>query len=985
MEDAAPPPIVPVRSSAQAQVYHRRRSSLPPPSSHIPKLRSANHVRLKPASPEVMASLISSISTISSPASSPFEGFSSIGSSYSTPTSPSSHTTTFPNVRSGAYERNSKRSSNASSRGFGMEYGAYTHPNNSRDQDLLHPDDAADPPVVRTSRPPSGFSPHTAPPTSSLEFSNPLKKFVQSGSRSAGSKSRRESVDSSNTGQLSCDWSNSVDPTTSKPVAINELRNSAHTTEGSTYTPLRDRVLGSAKEMINPENMPSPERGLGFELGFEGPTEGLKGERDRSHVFSEPLFATTLIDEELIVSQQSTSTPKKSSANTSPERHDQGSSVGTSHANIETFAGGDLVPHRDSSMHKTGGLAVRKRLTLRSSSQPSPVGEEKIQHEDQYHVTDDPYDLTVEGDVAKRIKELREQKLKRDRPTALEPSGLSLRRSPFSSPEVSSVLSQEVTSSLNRPASVEAPHVSDTEGTHLSEDTNAGSIGDSRKKGRGDGIARVSSLTGKPSQSPFATFSKDATPSKELSQPQRSNSFLRRLSPSASASTDPHRRTMSYGVSKTQENTSSSRPSLAGNETRPSSADPTGDAVRAYLSSPHLSQKIPHPTTGRIISFSEVGDPNGFAVFCCVGMGLTRYITAFYDELARTLKLRLITPDRPGIGESEPYPDETATPLGWPDDIHAICQVLKITKFSLLAHSAGAIYALATALRMPQHIRGRVHLLAPWIPPSQMSTFGSQKGSAPTGAVPTSQRILRALPTPFLRAINSSFMSATSASINSSLPKSPRRNKRNVSNTSSGRETPTHSGRDAPAPANLRDPLLRDHSCVFSCNGEAKSPSTAAATHPATPQSAETKFYAAMTTNILEKERQTLYDKRLTHAIWDLATTSANPAVDLLVCLERRQAIGFRYVDITRSVVIHHGSKDSRVPVDNVKWLGKTMRRCEVRILEGEGHGLMASATVMGSILMEMAKEWEDWTRVTQGKAEGRKKTSDARTSERGV
>lgn len=47
-------------------------------------------------------------------------------------------------------------------------------------------------------------------------------------------------------------------------------------------------------------------------------------------------------------------------------------------------------------------------------------------------------------------------------------------------------------------------------------------------------------------------------------------------------------------------------------------------------------------------------------------MGLTRFITAFYDELALTLKLRLITPDRPGVGDSEPYTDGTATPLSWP-------------------------------------------------------------------------------------------------------------------------------------------------------------------------------------------------------------------------------------------------------------------------------------------------------------------------------
>lgn len=119
---------------------------------------------------------------------------------------------------------------------------------------------------------------------------------------------------------------------------------------------------------------------------------------------------------------------------------------------------------------------------------------------------------------------------------------------------------------------------------------------------------------------------------------------------------------------------------------------------------------------------------------------------------------------------------------------------------------------------------------------------------------------------------------------------------------------------------------------------------------------------------LADKERQMTYDMRLTQAIWELATTGANPAVDLLVCLERRHTIGFRYVDITRPVVIHHGSKDTRVPVDNVRWLGKAMRRCEVRVLEGEGHGLMASASVMGTVLMEISKEWEDWTRLTNPK-----------------
>ncbi|KAJ4329922.1 hypothetical protein N0V87_010445 [Didymella glomerata] len=115
-----------------------------------------------------------------------------------------------------------------------------------------------------------------------------------------------------------------------------------------------------------------------------------------------------------------------------------------------------------------------------------------------------------------------------------------------------------------------------------------------------------------------------------------------------------------------------------------------------------------------------------------------------------------------------------------------------------------------------------------------------------------------------------------------------------------------------------------------------------------------------------ELERQRAFDERLTFAIWDRATLNANPATDLIVCLETKQTIGFRYEDINRPVVIHHGSKDSRVPVDNVRWLGKIMRKTEVRVLEGEQHGLMAQAKVMGAVLEEISQEWSDWTSVVK-------------------
>ena len=260
---------------------------------------------------------------------------------------------------------------------------------------------------------------------------------------------------------------------------------------------------------------------------------------------------------------------------------------------------------------------------------------------------------------------------------------------------------------------------------------------------------------------------------------------------------------------------------------------------------------------------------------------------------------------------------------------------------------------------MPQYIRGRVHLLAPWIPPSQMSVIGPRQGTLPVNALPYSQRLLRSLPTAFLRAANSSFFSSTSASISTSLSKSPRRGQRSsfnkVSHASMGTETlgmVPCGRRPSLSPHPQTNLSQTSHFSKVTPKGEEKKPGTAGKT---------IDFR-------MDKERQTDYDDRLTHAIWDLATRKANPAVDLLVCLERRQPIGFRYVDINKAVVIHHGTKDTRVPIENVQWLGNTMRKCEVRVLEGEGHGLMASAGVMGSVLMEMAKEWEDWNRVVQGK-----------------
>ncbi|KAI0449490.1 Alpha/Beta hydrolase protein [Xylaria acuta] len=818
-----------------------------------------DRVQIPPASPEVISSLITSLSAISQPA---IKHFDDPSLSIPSPVSPVDGS-------------------------FGVEYGAYMHAlERLQEEDDIN-DLAASPPIIRTSKPPSGFSPITAPKSPRRETSHGLKSLLRHPSRPSSKGSASSSHDDTQSiGNLSIERGLSAPPDLRKPSSQDSWGTKlGRGHKGLMYMSSRERLRASESERKRNGTI-----GLGLGLGLTSKSSSFSNSSTRPEQF----LAETAISEEPALPDPHEPPP------------DDIPSTNSAHLL-------QPIPLRDSSLRKTGNSA--KRSSRKSSRQRSEeTAEDRGRSESKSR---QPRRPTSDAETKKRREDILMgdmMDLPRDNLAAVK-----------SSPNPSFTYEKALT---GQP--LEAPGIDDGAPSPAiyQNRRHSSQSADRRKSGR-------------------------ATPDPaDMLRPKRSSSGLNRLS-AGPKSPEPADMARDGTI-----------PDPVVGYERPGSADSIDDAVESYLCSPRLSQKIRHPQTGRVISFSEVGDPEGSAVFCCVGMGLTRYITAFYDELALALKLRLITPDRPGVGDSEPY-DGTTTPLSWPDDVYAICQTLKVTKFSILAHSAGAIYALATALRMPQHIRGRIHLLAPWIPPSQMNVFGTTQALPPTNAIPTSQKILRALPTPFLRVANSSFMTATSSSITSSLPKgSPRRGKRKPSATQ-GRDAGASNKHDVVSGIDKENvPHGADIKTLLPENA-VPSDQPRANGHDSTPQDAAID---AASDALADKERQTAYDMRLTHAIWDLATTGANPAVDLLVCLERRHTIGFRYVDITRPVVIHHGSRDTRVPVDNIRWLGKAMRRCEVRVLEGEGHGLMASASVMGTVLMEISKEWEDWTRLTNPK-----------------
>jgi pimeloyl-ACP methyl ester carboxylesterase len=105
---------------------------------------------------------------------------------------------------------------------------------------------------------------------------------------------------------------------------------------------------------------------------------------------------------------------------------------------------------------------------------------------------------------------------------------------------------------------------------------------------------------------------------------------------------------------------------------------------------------------GAVVAFSEYGDPRGAPVFFCHGWPSSRTMAELTDEAARNLGLRIISPDRPGIRDSNFDPGRTL--LGWPPLLRELAAHLRIDKFKILGISGGAPYAFAAAWMMPEQV-----------------------------------------------------------------------------------------------------------------------------------------------------------------------------------------------------------------------------------------------------------------------------------------
>jgi pimeloyl-ACP methyl ester carboxylesterase len=125
---------------------------------------------------------------------------------------------------------------------------------------------------------------------------------------------------------------------------------------------------------------------------------------------------------------------------------------------------------------------------------------------------------------------------------------------------------------------------------------------------------------------------------------------------------------------------------------------------------------------GRDLAYEEYGDPGGTPVLNCHGGLSSRLDAAPAHDAALALGIRLISPDRPGIGRSTFQPGRRL--LDWPSDVAALADVLGLDRFAIMGWSSGGPYAAACAARLGERVTAAA-LLSSAIP---LDLFGTTRG-----------------------------------------------------------------------------------------------------------------------------------------------------------------------------------------------------------------------------------------------------------------
>jgi len=106
---------------------------------------------------------------------------------------------------------------------------------------------------------------------------------------------------------------------------------------------------------------------------------------------------------------------------------------------------------------------------------------------------------------------------------------------------------------------------------------------------------------------------------------------------------------------------------------------------------------------GRKLAYAEFGRPDGYPVLYFHAAPSSRLEPLFIgDDVFYQLGLRVICPDRPGMGQSDFQSRRGFS--DWPQEVMFLADALGLNRFSVLGVSGGGGYAAACAARIPEKL-----------------------------------------------------------------------------------------------------------------------------------------------------------------------------------------------------------------------------------------------------------------------------------------
>jgi pimeloyl-ACP methyl ester carboxylesterase len=125
---------------------------------------------------------------------------------------------------------------------------------------------------------------------------------------------------------------------------------------------------------------------------------------------------------------------------------------------------------------------------------------------------------------------------------------------------------------------------------------------------------------------------------------------------------------------------------------------------------------------GRRISWAEYGEPAGAPLVLLHGTPGSRLQFRFMHEPALAAGVRLVTPERPGYGGSDPVPGGV-TFTGYADDLGQLLDHLGLASVTLGGASGGGGFAVAAAVAHPQRVN-RLILISAGLPAPRTALRG---------------------------------------------------------------------------------------------------------------------------------------------------------------------------------------------------------------------------------------------------------------------